>query len=273
MAEAADFQGTSPSPARRWLRRTGALLAGAPLLGRAAPVPAAPRARRTAGRRRGSAHGRRRHRLADAPAPRPTSDTLTVSGTVTNNGKQTVTDAHVGLRVGPTLEQPQRHRQRRPAHRLRAGRRRHGGRRQVHRRSSPSSTPGVSRSPSRLSVPVERAGSRRGRGLPARRLALRPDPRAARTTRCSASSGPSCPGSRTTPTRRPRLTYLWPLISTAHLTARDRVRRAADAGLPRRRPRRGARPGRPAPADGRRWARTSPSPGSSTPTCWPPSTR
>ena len=26
MAEAADFQGTSPSPARRWLRRTGALL-------------------------------------------------------------------------------------------------------------------------------------------------------------------------------------------------------------------------------------------------------
>ncbi|NED08625.1 hypothetical protein G3I55_44170, partial [Streptomyces sp. SID6648] len=32
MAEAADFQGTSASPARRWLRRTTALLAGAPLL-------------------------------------------------------------------------------------------------------------------------------------------------------------------------------------------------------------------------------------------------
>jgi hypothetical protein len=30
-------------------------------------------------------------------------DTLTVSGTVTNNGKQTVTGAHVGLRLGPQL--------------------------------------------------------------------------------------------------------------------------------------------------------------------------
>ncbi|MFB7075730.1 hypothetical protein, partial [Streptomyces sp. NPDC056290] len=41
MAEAADFQGTRPSPARRWLRRTGTLLAGAPLLAGLLQLPAA----------------------------------------------------------------------------------------------------------------------------------------------------------------------------------------------------------------------------------------
>ncbi|WP_406158872.1 DUF6049 family protein [Streptomyces sp. NBC_00882] len=98
MAEAADFQGTSPSPARRWLRRAGALLAGAPLLAglcqltTAAPAQAADDS--------GSVSV-----AVDTLSPSvPTeSDTLTVSGTVTNNGKQAVTAAHVGLQVGPEL--------------------------------------------------------------------------------------------------------------------------------------------------------------------------
>ncbi|MET9792615.1 DUF6049 family protein [Streptomyces canus] len=98
MAEAADFQGTSPSPARRWLRRTGALLAGAPLLAAlcqlttAAPAQAADDS--------GSVSV-----AVDTLSPSaPTDgDTLTVSGTVTNNGKQAVTAAHVGLQVGPEL--------------------------------------------------------------------------------------------------------------------------------------------------------------------------
>ncbi|WP_053846242.1 DUF6049 family protein [Streptomyces sp. NRRL B-24085] len=98
MAEAADFQGTSPSPARRWLRRTGALLAGAPLLAglcqftAAAPAEAADSS--------GSVSV-----AVDTLSPSaPTEgDTLTVSGTVTNNGKQAVSAAHVGLRVGPEL--------------------------------------------------------------------------------------------------------------------------------------------------------------------------
>ncbi|MEU9327324.1 DUF6049 family protein [Streptomyces canus] len=98
MAEAADFQGTSPSPARRWLRRTGALLAGAPLLAglcqlnTAAPAQAADDP--------GSVSV-----AVDTLSPSaPTDgDTLTVSGTVTNNGKQAVTAAHVGLQVGPEL--------------------------------------------------------------------------------------------------------------------------------------------------------------------------
>ncbi|SFY51486.1 DUF6049 family protein [Streptomyces sp. F-1] len=97
MAEAADFQGTSASPARRWLRRTGALLAGVPLLAGLLQLPAAAPAQ--------AASGDPVSVSLDSLTPNaPTDgDTLTVSGTVTNNGKQTVTGAHVGLRVGPML--------------------------------------------------------------------------------------------------------------------------------------------------------------------------
>ncbi|MFI2201982.1 DUF6049 family protein [Streptomyces sp. NPDC020192] len=97
MAEAADFQATSASPARRWLRRTGALLAGAPLLAGLLQLPAAAPAQ--------AASSDTVSVALDSLTPNaPTDgDTLTVSGTVTNNGKQTVTGAHVGLRVGPPL--------------------------------------------------------------------------------------------------------------------------------------------------------------------------
>ncbi len=106
MAEAADFQGTSASPARRLLRRTGALLAGAPLLAGLCQLPAATPA---------DAVGQTSTQAVAAsgtvsvavdtlsPGAPSEGDTLTVSGTVTNNGKQAVTDAHVGLRVGTEL--------------------------------------------------------------------------------------------------------------------------------------------------------------------------
>ncbi|MEU9387930.1 hypothetical protein AB0D38_46555, partial [Streptomyces sp. NPDC048279] len=96
MAEAADFQGT-PSPARRWLRRTGALLAGAPLLAALVQLPAAVPAQ--------AADSDTVSVALDSLSPSAPSDgdTLTVSGTVTNNGKQAVTDAHVDLRVGSQL--------------------------------------------------------------------------------------------------------------------------------------------------------------------------
>lgn len=107
MAEAADFQGMSPSPARRWLRRTGTLLAGAPLLAGVLQLPASP-----------AAHAAQTTAVADAtgsstvdvsldslsPSAPTDGDTITVSGSVTNKGKQTITGAHVGLRVGPTLQ-------------------------------------------------------------------------------------------------------------------------------------------------------------------------
>ncbi|MFJ7630214.1 DUF6049 family protein [Streptomyces sp. NPDC097595] len=104
MAEAADIQGMNPSPARRWLRRTAAVLAGAPLVAALLAGASAPQAR------------------ADAPAKAPTGsstvsvsldeitpsapekgDTLRISGTLTNKGKDTITDAQVDLRVGPRL--------------------------------------------------------------------------------------------------------------------------------------------------------------------------
>ncbi|WP_225832710.1 DUF6049 family protein [Streptomyces sp. NK08204] len=99
MAEAADFQGTSASPARRWLRRTGALLAGAPLLAGLLQLPGAGPAQAS------SSSSDRVSVALDSLSPSvPTDgDTVTVSGTVTNNGKQTVTDAHVGLHVGLPL--------------------------------------------------------------------------------------------------------------------------------------------------------------------------
>ncbi|NGO46225.1 DUF6049 family protein [Streptomyces ureilyticus] len=106
MAQAADFQGTSASPARRWLRRTGVLLAGAPLLAGLLQLPASP-----------SADAVERTAVADAtgsktvdvsldslsPSVPSDGDTFTVSGRITNKGKQSVTDAQVGLRVGPTM--------------------------------------------------------------------------------------------------------------------------------------------------------------------------
>ncbi|WP_225824228.1 DUF6049 family protein [Streptomyces naphthomycinicus] len=98
MAEAADFQGTSASPARRWLRRAGALLTGAPLLAGVLQLPAAAPAQAAPSDRVVSVS------LDSLSPSAPTDgDTLTVTGTVTNNGKQSVTGAHVGLRVGSPL--------------------------------------------------------------------------------------------------------------------------------------------------------------------------
>lgn len=102
MAEAADFPGLTPSPARRWLRRTGALLAGAPLLAGLFQLPA----QAAVPERPLEASGTGTVAVAiDSLTPNIPSDgdTVTVSGTVTNNGKQAVTEAHVDLRVGGQL--------------------------------------------------------------------------------------------------------------------------------------------------------------------------
>ncbi|GGX12221.1 hypothetical protein GCM10010297_37030 [Streptomyces malachitofuscus] len=106
MAEAADFQGMSPSPARRWLRRTGVLLTGAPLLAGLLQLPAASPADAAATDASQAPTGAGSVSVSvDSLSPgAPTDgDTVTVSGTVTNKGRQTVTDAHVGLRLGPLL--------------------------------------------------------------------------------------------------------------------------------------------------------------------------
>ncbi|MCZ9347988.1 hypothetical protein NGM37_60995, partial [Streptomyces sp. TRM76130] len=83
MAEAADTQGTHPSPARRWVRRTMALVASAPLLAGLAQVPAAgpARAAEQAGAR--TAAGSNAVSVAVdslSPAAPTDGDTVTVSG-------------------------------------------------------------------------------------------------------------------------------------------------------------------------------------------------
>lgn len=101
MAEAADIQGSSPSPARRWLRRTASLAAAAPLLAGLIQVPSAPAA--------AAAEEPTGSRTVDvsldtlAPSAPMEGDTLTITGTVTNNGRQPVSAATVDLRVGPRL--------------------------------------------------------------------------------------------------------------------------------------------------------------------------
>ncbi|WP_044572618.1 DUF6049 family protein [Streptomyces iranensis] len=101
MADAADLRGTTSVRARRWLRRTAALLAAAPMLAGLAQIPAAPAAHAES-----KATGSRSVDVSITsltPTAPKKSDTLTVSGTVTNDTKGTVSDARVGLRVGPTM--------------------------------------------------------------------------------------------------------------------------------------------------------------------------
>ncbi|WP_405770521.1 DUF6049 family protein [Streptomyces sp. NBC_01538] len=97
MAEAADFPGLTPSPARRWFRRAGVLLTGAPLLAGLLQLPASEPAYAAASDQVVVS--------VDSLTPSaPTDgDTLTVSGTVLNKGKQAVTAAHMDLRVGQRL--------------------------------------------------------------------------------------------------------------------------------------------------------------------------
>ncbi|WP_326589142.1 DUF6049 family protein [Streptomyces sp. NBC_01294] len=97
MAEAADIQGASPAPVRRrWLRRAIVLLAGTPVLAGLIYSPAT-KAEAT------QASSVDVQLVSLAPTAPVKGDTLTIQGTVVNTGPETITEAHVGLRVGPAL--------------------------------------------------------------------------------------------------------------------------------------------------------------------------
>ncbi|MEO3972791.1 DUF6049 family protein [Streptomyces sp. CAU 1734] len=102
MAKAAFFQGTPSSPARRWLRRTASAAVGVPLLAGLLGIPAASAAPGAEKERSGS-------RTVDvaldtvSPAAPGEGDTLTVSGTVTNRGKRAIGSAEIDLYVSPRL--------------------------------------------------------------------------------------------------------------------------------------------------------------------------
>ncbi|MCB5178085.1 DUF6049 family protein [Streptomyces antimicrobicus] len=99
MAEAAVIQGASPAPARRrWLRRAVVLLAGTPVL--AALIYAPAQRAQAAESDAGTVDVQLDTLTPSAPVK---GDTLTISGTVVNTGREPVTDARVGLRVGSPL--------------------------------------------------------------------------------------------------------------------------------------------------------------------------
>jgi hypothetical protein len=89
------------SPARRWLRRTASLITGVPLVAGLLYGPAATPAQ--------AAEEPTGSRTVDVsldtltPEAPGEKDRITVSGTVVNKGRQTITDAHVDLRIGPEL--------------------------------------------------------------------------------------------------------------------------------------------------------------------------
>ncbi|MFJ6571404.1 DUF6049 family protein [Streptomyces sp. NPDC091292] len=224
MAEAADFQGTLPSAARRWLRRTGALVAAVPLLAGVVQLPAGPAAAQTA------AQAPVRSPQADAtgsrtvdvsldslsPAAPVDGDTLTVSGTLTNEGKQAITDAQVDLRVGPRLDTrsaidaaAQRSGYQQGADGLTVG----GKYVQKFAKIAPGLTQSFS-----ISVPMKDLNLTSD-GIYQLGVSLTGDTAAQPYPSVLGIERTFLPWQTETSDARTKTTFLWPLISTTHLTA------------------------------------------------------
>lgn len=268
MAEAADFQGMTPSPARRWLRRTGALLAAAPLLAGFCQLPVAPSAHAAERSAAAEVSGSRTVDVSlDTLSPRVPSDgdTLTVSGRIVNKGKQTITDAHVGLRVGPTM----------------------GGRSAIDNaaQSNPYAgtdvggkyvakfsklAPGVPQTFS-ISVPVDKLPLSSD-GVYQLGVTLTGRTTAAAYDQILGIERTFLPWQPDAADKKTRTTYLWPLISTSHMTAETG---SNEQQTPSSRTTTWLRSSPPegACSSSSRSARTSTSPGSSTRICWRPWTR
>ncbi|MEU5158491.1 DUF6049 family protein [Streptomyces sp. NPDC020875] len=212
MAEAADFRRTTPSPARRWLRRAALPLAATPLIAGllgplATPAAAAPAASEAS--------------TVDVtlttltPAVPEADGTLKVSGTVVNKGKRRITEPEIDLRVGQRLTSRTAIDRvaKRGGYEPGADGRSLGDDFTV---KLPSLAPGISRDFT-LSVPVEKLElgdggvyqlgvslSGREGGSYEQVLGIE---------RTFLPWQPEALGTKT------RLTYLWPLVSSTHLTS------------------------------------------------------
>ncbi|MEU7020638.1 DUF6049 family protein [Streptomyces sp. NPDC046203] len=214
MGEAAAIQGTHPSPARRRLRRMASLAVAAPLLTgllQGVPAPAAQAAESA-----NSAGGVDVSLETLAPKAPVDGDTLTVTGTVTNRTKQAVTNATVDLRVGPRMTNRSEidDVSGRGAFRLGGEGEALGGRYTV---EIPRLGSGLSRDFS-LSVPVSKLelddpGVYQLGVSVSGRTASQPYDRVLGIERTFLPYQPDETEKRT------KLTYLWPLISTAHVSA------------------------------------------------------
>jgi hypothetical protein len=213
VAEAADFQGMNPSPARRWVRRAASLMAGTPLLVGLAQLPAAPPAY--------AAEDATGWRTVDVsldsltPGAPAKGDTVTVSGTVTNKGKEPITEARVGLRVGERLS----------------------GRTQVDSAAARTGyavggepaelekyTVGIPKLPAgistdfTLSVPVDKLGLD-DPGVYQLGVSLSGRTTGRSTEQVLGIERTFLPWQPESTEKRTQLTYLWPLVSTTRLTA------------------------------------------------------
>ncbi|MFB7345018.1 DUF6049 family protein [Streptomyces hydrogenans] len=212
MAEAAAFQGTGPSPARRWLRRTLTVAVGAPLLAGLLHNPAPAQA----------AADTSVSRTVDVaidtltPSAPVEGDTVTVTGTLTNRGKRTITDATVNLRVGPRMDSRSEIDQ--------------VARRKGFRSDSdpqPLDAPeidiaslpvGVPRD-FRISVPVSELDLDDEGGVYQLGVSLTGQTSDARWDRVLGIERTFLPYQPEPTAKRTQLTYLWPLISSAHISA------------------------------------------------------
>ncbi|WP_156727817.1 DUF6049 family protein [Streptomyces apocyni] len=103
MAEAPDFPGMAPSAARQRLRRATILLVGAPLLAGLLQLPTGPSAQAAPVTAKASNGTVDVSVDSFSPSVPTEADTLTISGKITNEGKQPVTAAEATLRVGPVM--------------------------------------------------------------------------------------------------------------------------------------------------------------------------
>ncbi|MEU0839925.1 DUF6049 family protein [Streptomyces sp. NPDC005962] len=215
MADAADLRETTSSRARRWLRRTGTLLAAAPVLAGVLQAPAAPAAH-AAGKPTGS-----RSVGVDITSLTPTaptkSDTLTVSGTVTNDSASTVSGSHVGLRVGPTLEGRNAidSAARRTGYQQGADGSEIGGK---YTKKIGKLGAGVSRDFT-LSIPVNELHLGEN-GVYQLGVSLTGQTQSRPWEQVLGIKRTFLPWQSGAPSKKTQLTYLWPLISTPHVTSR-----------------------------------------------------
>ncbi|MEU3603947.1 DUF6049 family protein [Streptomyces sp. NPDC035033] len=214
MAEAAAFQGTGPSPARRWLRRTLTVAVGAPLLAGLLQHPSATPAR--------AAEEGTGSRTVDvsidtlAPSAPVEGDTVTVTGTLTNRGKRAVTDATVNLRVGPRMTSRSE---------IDQVTRRKGFRSDSD--PQPLDAPeieierleaGVSHD-FRISVPVSKLGLDEEGGVYQLGVSLTGQTSDQQYDRVLGIERTFLPYQPEPTGKRTQLTYLWPLVSSAHISA------------------------------------------------------
>ncbi|MFH8344896.1 DUF6049 family protein [Streptomyces sp. NPDC018045] len=208
MAEAAGFQG-SERPRGRWSRRAAALIAGVPLLVALLQFPAAPEAR--------AAGPRTVDVSIDALTPTvpKKNDTLTVSGTLTNRGDSPVTDAHVGLRRGQALTS----RSAIDTAAKRTGFSPGADGEEIENRTQKIDklAPGVSRTFT-LQVPVKDLGLGDD-GVYQLGVSLSGRAGGSSYEQVLGAQRTFLPWQTSDVAKKTQLTYLWPLISSTHLTA------------------------------------------------------